>query len=123
MAGADFNSVNSIYYVGYIIFEFPANFLCKIMGPGWYLPAATLAFGLTSIGSAYVQNYAQLAGVRFLLGVFEASVMPSTAYYVVRGALCWILSRLTRRETLLTLSRRVHKIPGGLGRLVALYLG
>lgn len=83
MAGTNFNSVNSIFYISYITFGIPLNLLCKMVGPGWYLPIVTIAFGLTSICTAYVHNFAGLAGVRFTLGIFEAAVMPGIAYYVV----------------------------------------
>ncbi|ETS84883.1 hypothetical protein PFICI_02908 [Pestalotiopsis fici W106-1] len=82
LKGNDFNAINSIFFVAYILFVTPLNLVCKMVGPGWYLPVVTLAFGFTSIGTAYVHNFSQLAGVRFLLGVFEAGIMPGTAYYV-----------------------------------------
>ena len=42
--------------------------LCKIIGPGWFLPIATTLFGICTIGTAFVQNRAQMIAVRFLLG-------------------------------------------------------
>ena len=58
--------------------------MCKWIGPGWFLPAISLGFGICSLGTAYVHNFAQAAGVRFLLGVFEAGMMPGIAYYMSR---------------------------------------
>jgi MFS family permease len=83
MAGTDYNAVNSLLYVGYLVFEFPSTITCKMIGPEWFLPVIYIAMGLVSIGHGYVHNYAQLSGVRFLLGVLEAGGMPGTAYYVV----------------------------------------
>ncbi|KAM5344928.1 hypothetical protein ACJ41O_010790 [Fusarium nematophilum] len=84
MKGYDYNVVISVFYISYILFEIPANLLCKWMGPGWFLPAATLLFGITSIGTAFVTTMSQLSGVRFLLGIFEAGILPGIAYYLSR---------------------------------------
>lgn len=87
MSGLDFNSVNSIFYISYIcyiLFEIPSSLLCKLVGPGWVLPSLTLGFGLVSIGSGYVNNYSQMAACRFLLGMFEAGLMPGLSYYLSR---------------------------------------
>lgn len=76
--------VISIFYISYIIFEIPSTLMCKWMGPGWFLPLTTLLFGVTSLGTAFVDTTPQLAGVRFLLGIFEAGMMPGIAYYLSR---------------------------------------
>src|SRR4051794_13278564 len=39
MAGTDYNATLSLFFVSYIVFEIPCNILCKIIGPGWFLPA------------------------------------------------------------------------------------
>jgi MFS family permease len=84
MQGNDFNLVLSVFYISYIIFEIPANILCKWMGPGWFLPATSLGFGVASIFTAFVSNVSQIAGVRFVLGIFEAGMLPGIAYYMSR---------------------------------------
>ncbi|KAI0153542.1 major facilitator superfamily domain-containing protein [Pestalotiopsis sp. NC0098] len=84
MKNNDYNAVNSIFFVSYILFVVPLNLALKMLGPGWYLPVVTIAFGITSIGTAYVHNFSQLAGVRFLLGIFEAGIMPGISYYLSR---------------------------------------
>lgn len=54
------------------------------MGPGWFIPGCVIGFGVASIGAAFVKNFAALAGVRFLLGVFEAAMLPANIYYLSR---------------------------------------
>lgn len=80
----DFNTVLSIFYVSYALFEVPSTLLCKIVGPGWYLPIATILFGIVTICTAFVQNKGQLMAVRFILGIFEAGMLPGIAYYLSR---------------------------------------
>ncbi|KAH8889423.1 MFS general substrate transporter [Thozetella sp. PMI_491] len=84
LQGNDYNAVNSIFYIPYIVFEIPSNYVCKVVGPGWYLPILIIGFGATSVGTAYVHSFSELAGVRFVLGMFEAGMMPGIAYYLSR---------------------------------------
>ncbi|EEP76587.1 Tna1 protein [Uncinocarpus reesii 1704] len=84
LRGYDYNAVLSVFYISYIVFEIPSNMLCKLVGPGWYLPGISLAFGICSVGTAFVDNIAAVSGVRFLLGVFEAGMLPGIAYYMSR---------------------------------------
>lgn len=58
--------------------------MCKWIGPGWFIPAISLGFGAISIATAYVHNFSQAAGVRFVLGMFEAGMLPGIAYYLSR---------------------------------------
>ncbi|KAF2395901.1 MFS general substrate transporter [Trichodelitschia bisporula] len=84
LKGLDYNRVLTVFYISYIIFEVPSNALCKIIGPGWYIPAISLGFGICSVGTAFVHSLSAAAGVRFLLGIFEAGMMPGIAYYMSR---------------------------------------
>jgi len=76
LKGYDYNIILTAFYISYIIFEIPSNILCKLIGPGWFIPGLSLAFGIISLCTAFVNTTAQACGVRFLLGVFEAGMMP-----------------------------------------------
>lgn len=54
------------------------------MGPGWFLPLTTTGFGVMSILTGLVTNRAEVCGVRFVLGIFEAGMLPGIAYYLSR---------------------------------------
>ncbi|KAJ4354133.1 uncharacterized protein N0V89_005866 [Didymosphaeria variabile] len=84
MTGYDYNGVLSVFYVSYIVFEIPSNMACKWMGPGWFIPLISLGFGICSLGTAFVHSRAAISGVRFLLGIFEAGMLPGIAYYMSR---------------------------------------
>jgi MFS family permease len=79
MTGYDYNTLLSVFYIGYIIFEIPSNIACKLVGPGWFLPTLTVSFGICSVGTAFVHSFSSSCGVRFLLGVFEAGLLPGIA--------------------------------------------
>lgn len=113
LKGYDYNKVLSVFYISYIIFEIPSNMACKWIGPGWFLPAISLGFGICSIGTAFVHNIHGICGVRFLLGVFEAGMLPGIAYY---------LSRWYRRSELafrLSLYIVMAPLAGAFGGLLA----
>ncbi|RWA09238.1 hypothetical protein EKO27_g5856 [Xylaria grammica] len=84
LVGYDYNTVLSIFYISYIIFEIPATLACKWIGPGWFIPAISLGFGISSIGTAFVRTKSAACGVRFVLGVFEAGMIPGISYYLSR---------------------------------------
>ncbi|KAL4865202.1 major facilitator superfamily domain-containing protein [Aspergillus spectabilis] len=74
MSGYDYNTVLLVFYISYIIFEIPLNIACKWLGPGWFLPGITVAFGLCSVFTAFVHTTASAAGVRFVELAFWLSL-------------------------------------------------
>ncbi|KAL5606530.1 uncharacterized protein BROUX77_003723 [Berkeleyomyces rouxiae] len=84
MKNYDFNIILTCFCISYSVFQIPSNILCKHFGPGWYIPAITIAFGFLSVCTAWVKTVPQACGVRFLLGIFEAGMFPGIAYYLSR---------------------------------------
>lgn len=84
LTGYDYSTVLSTFYISYIIFEIPCNLACKYFGPGWFIPVTSLGFGIISVCTAFCQDLSAIAGVRFLLGLFEAGMLPGIAYYMSR---------------------------------------
>lgn len=84
LKGYNYNQVLSVFYVSYILFEIPSNICCKWIGPGWFIPIISLCFGAVSIATAFVHNLHTICGVRFVLGIFEAGMLPGIAYYLSR---------------------------------------
>jgi MFS family permease len=113
MKGYDYNVVISFFYISYILFEIPATMLCKYMGPGWFIPLTTILFGAASLATAWVNTVPQASGVRFVLGIFEAGMMPGIAYYLSR----WY----TRAELAFRISLYIVMAPlaGAFGGLLA----
>ncbi|KAH6954610.1 major facilitator superfamily domain-containing protein [Fusarium avenaceum] len=84
LMGYDYNILLTWFYISYIIFELPLNMTCKWMGPGWFIPATSVCFGVASLGTAFVNTMGQACAVRFILGIFEAGMLPGIAYYLSR---------------------------------------
>ncbi|SJL17417.1 uncharacterized protein ARMOST_20967 [Armillaria ostoyae] len=66
--------------VSYALFAIPSNYLLKCMSPQRWLPFIMFGWGATEMIMAISQNYSTLLGLRFLLGVFQAGLVPGMTY-------------------------------------------
>ncbi|KAK4057223.1 hypothetical protein OIO90_001718 [Microbotryomycetes sp. JL221] len=82
--GYGYNLILTSFYIAYVIAEIPSNLLCKVIGPGRFMPLLIFLFGLFSLCFAFVNNFGQAFAVRFLLGLAEAGVLPGFAFYLSR---------------------------------------
>ncbi|SCZ99544.1 BZ3500_MvSof-1268-A1-R1_Chr3-1g06083 [Microbotryum saponariae] len=80
----DFNMLLTSAYVAFVVFEIPASFLCKVIGPGIFIPCLSVSFGALCLAMAFVQSFSSAMALRFLLGLAEAGVYPSIVYYLSR---------------------------------------
>ncbi|KAJ3497870.1 hypothetical protein NLG97_g1567 [Lecanicillium saksenae] len=80
LTGHRFNVALFIYFVSYILFQVPSNMLIKKARPSLYISGLVLSWGLINMCMGFVQSYGTLVLLRFLLGVFEAGVLPAMLY-------------------------------------------
>ncbi|KAH7337182.1 major facilitator superfamily domain-containing protein [Rhizoctonia solani] len=78
--GANYNTALALYFVGYVIWEVPANIVLKRFNPKVWLPTLTLVWGIVSVCQGFVKNEAGLFVVRFFLGTAEAGLFPGVIY-------------------------------------------
>ncbi len=72
----------SIFFVGYLIFEIPSNFLLARIGARIWLARIMITWGLVVAAMAYVEGAASLYTLRFLLGIAEAGLLPGLLLYL-----------------------------------------
>jgi ACS family allantoate permease-like MFS transporter len=77
--GNDYSWVSSMFYFGYIAFEYPTNRLLQLLPIGKFSAAAIVAWGTTLCCMAAVNSYGSALAVRFILGVCESAVTPGFA--------------------------------------------
>ncbi|KAL4946427.1 hypothetical protein BDV06DRAFT_182528 [Aspergillus oleicola] len=65
-----------VFFIGYVVFEVPSNMLLEHIRPNIYLPAIMFAWGVMTIGMAFVKTYQGLIGFRIAMGVLEAGFAP-----------------------------------------------
>jgi len=69
-----------VYYISYILLEIPSNMIIKKVRPSLYLSALMFVWGIINMCMGFVHSYGALVALRFLLGVFEAGVLPGIIY-------------------------------------------
>ncbi|KAJ7586368.1 MFS general substrate transporter [Mycena floridula] len=82
LTGNKYNVALTMYFIGYCIFECPANLVLKRFRPRRWLPGITVVWGIIMTLMGLVKTYPQLVGVRTCLGVAEAGLFPGAVYYL-----------------------------------------
>lgn len=64
-------------------------------GPRLWLGTSVVLWGIVMLGMGFVTNWRQLAGLRALLGVFEATLFPGASFLIA----CWYPRRSMATRT------------------------
>lgn len=67
--GQQYSWVGSIFYFGYLFFEYPTTILIQKLPVGKYLAGVCLLWGVIVASTAGCSSFGGLATVRFMLGV------------------------------------------------------
>lgn len=70
--GTQYNTIISIFFVGYILTQVPTNMILDKVKPSVFLPAIMCCWVVVSACSGAVQNYEGMIRLRFCLGFVEA---------------------------------------------------
>ncbi|KAF9354938.1 hypothetical protein BGX26_007190 [Mortierella sp. AD094] len=77
-----YNVALSVFFIGYIIGEIPANMALKTVGPRIWIPIVMFCWGTVSVCMAAVSNGAGLIAARFFLGLAESGYAPGPVYII-----------------------------------------
>ncbi|KAI9241726.1 MAG: major facilitator superfamily domain-containing protein [Podila humilis] len=77
-----FNTALSIFYIGYVLGEIPANMALKTIGPRMWIPLVMLAWGGVMISMAAIKNESGLYAGRFFLGLAESGFAPGPMFVI-----------------------------------------
>ncbi|EJT98419.1 MFS general substrate transporter [Dacryopinax primogenitus] len=87
LVGQDYSWPGTIFYFGYLFWEYPANLLMQRLPLAKYTAANVIIWGAVLTCMAAAKDSDGLMVVRFFLGVFKASVTPgfvlSTSQWMV----------------------------------------
>jgi MFS family permease len=111
LAGVEYNTALTIFFVPYIIFEIPSNIFLKRLSPRLWLSGCMVGFGVVSVCQGLVQSYGGLLTTRFFLGVFEAGMFPGCFYLI---GMWYRRSEAQRRYTFFFSSTTLAGAFGGL---------
>lgn len=82
VAGDQYLSGLTVYFIGYVAFEIPCNIVLKKTTPRIWLPTLTLVWGIVATLLGVVENYAGYMTSRTALGVSESGLFPGVVFYL-----------------------------------------
>ncbi|KAF7722287.1 hypothetical protein EC973_003471 [Apophysomyces ossiformis] len=80
--GYQYSTIASIFYLGYLLYQVPNNYLLQVVPLGRYIGLIVFIWGLVLLCHGFGQNFSQLVAMRFLLGLFEAGIYPALTILV-----------------------------------------
>lgn len=83
LVGNEYFCVGSIFYFGFLIFEYPQANLIQRLPVTELLAACILSWAVLLFCSAATHNFAGLAAVRFIFGCAEAGAFPTASILTV----------------------------------------
>src|SRR6516165_9700301 len=84
-----------IFFIGYALFQVPANVILERVGARRWVFCILALWGLLSASNALVQDPTSFYAVRFLLGVAEAGFAPGMLLYLTYWFPRTYLARVT----------------------------
>ncbi len=89
----------SIFFVSYLLFQFPSAKALKVLGARWWIFAVVLLWGLAATSMAFVQQIWHLYVLRFVLGIAEAGYAPGIVFLCS----CWVPQKYRARAIATTM--------------------
>ena len=71
-----FNTGQSLLYLGIILLEIPSNYCLQLLGPSVWLTFQVFAFGLVATLQSLQKGYGGYLASRIVLGVVECGYIP-----------------------------------------------
>jgi ACS family tartrate transporter-like MFS transporter len=71
-----------IFYLGYVLFEVPSNFILTRVGARRWIGRIMISWGIVSACTMFVRGASSFYVIRFLLGVAEAGFFPGIILYL-----------------------------------------
>ncbi|WVF71801.1 hypothetical protein IAT40_006609 [Kwoniella sp. CBS 6097] len=113
LAGDRYNLVVAIFFIPYVIFEFPSNIALKYFTPSKWIARIMVSWGIVTICSAAVSSYTGLILCRIFLGICEAGFFPGVMMY-----LCFWYTP-SERGTRMAIFAASIAVAGAFGGLIA----
>ncbi|KAF5643458.1 DAL5-Allantoate and ureidosuccinate permease [Fusarium tjaetaba] len=76
LVGQQYSWSSSIFYLGYLVWQYPSSLLMQKLPIGRYFGAMIFLWGLTACTTAFTKDFATLCVNRVFLGVFESCMSP-----------------------------------------------
>ncbi|RDW61934.1 hypothetical protein BP6252_11367 [Coleophoma cylindrospora] len=80
LVGQQYSWATSIFYFGYLVGQWPGGRLLQRLPLGVYISANLFLWGALVMCLGATQNFAALAAIRFLMGIFESCIVPCSVH-------------------------------------------
>ncbi|KAF9871730.1 hypothetical protein CkaCkLH20_10664 [Colletotrichum karsti] len=81
LKGTEYSWASSMFYFGFLVAQYPGNYLLQKLKVSRFLGMTVLAWGVLMVGHLGLKEFKGLLVIRFLLGVVESVVMPGFVLY------------------------------------------
>lgn len=75
-----YSVISLIFFITCVLFQPPATFVLRKVGPQIFLSLIAFSWGIIMIGMAFVKVWTPMIAMRLILGVLEAGFFPACAY-------------------------------------------
>jgi MFS family permease len=82
MSDAVYGVGAGIFFLGYFIFEIPANMIMQRLGARLWLGPIMILWGLVAVGTMFVRSATSFYVLRFVLGIVESGFFPGVILYL-----------------------------------------
>ncbi|KAM0746370.1 major facilitator superfamily transporter [Meredithblackwellia eburnea MCA 4105] len=82
LAGNKYNIIVAIFFVPYVLFEFPSNIALKYFSPSRWIARIMVSWSIVTICTAAVKTYGGMMACRVFLGICEAGYFPGIMMYL-----------------------------------------
>ena len=85
LSGTTYGLGAGIFFIGYVLFEMPGNYILGRLGARLWLSVCMIAWGLVSAGMAFVGTGTEFLVMRFVLGVAESGFYPGILFFLMQA--------------------------------------
>jgi len=117
LTGQRYSTIVAIFFVPYVLFEFPSNLLLKRFTPSKWIARIMVSWGIVTCATAAVSSYEGLIVCRVFLGIAEAGFFP--------GIICYLCFwyKPSERATRMAIFASFVAVSGAFGGLIAAGVG
>jgi MFS family permease len=80
--GNQYSILVMVFYIPFCGLCLPANLITRKFQPKWFLVSFMMGWGILATSTAAAKNFAQLAAIRIILGIFETGFAPCVIFYM-----------------------------------------
>lgn len=82
LRGIRYSTVVAVFFVPYVLMEFPSNILLKYFSPRVWIGRIMISWGIVTLCTSAVSTYGGLITARIFLGLAEAGFYPGVIMYL-----------------------------------------